>query len=277
MPLSLHHAAALPIIGSAIGQFFQPLYQAMAWILAASYALVPNYALAIALLTVLVMAVTAPLTIKSSRSARAMQRLLPELKKIQQKYKGDRVRLNQEMLALYRRHGVSPAGGFLPALLQIPVYIVLYGVIRGLAHTVDAGRVASPLYVNRATALAQSVHAHPGHLQAFGLNLSSSLFSVHPSWVAALPYAALVLGAIAIQWLQTWQMNRRAPGGGATAVPAWQRYLPVVFALVYLRLPAGVIVYVIVSAFCRMAIQWVAMRAPNENTAVTTVELWEPT
>jgi YidC/Oxa1 family membrane protein insertase len=276
VPLSPYLAAALPVMGSAIGQIFQPLYQAMAWILAAAYALVPNYGLAIALLTVLVMAVTAPLTIKSTRSARAMQRLLPELKKLQQKYTGDRVRLNQEMLALYRRHGVSPAGGFLPALLQFPVYIVLYGVIRGLAHTVDGGRVAAPLYVNRATALARSVHAHPGHLQAFGLNLSSSLFSVHPSWVAALPYAALVLGAIAVQWLQTWQMNRKTPGG-ATPAPAWQRYLPVVFALVYLRLPAGVIVYVIVSACCRMAIQWLALRVPTENTAVTTVELWEPT
>lgn len=276
MPLSPYLAVALPVMGSVIGQFFQPLYQVMAWILAASYSLVPNYALAIALLTVLVMAATAPLTIKSSRSARAMQRLLPELKKLQQKYKDDRVRLNQEMLALYRRHGVSPAGGFLPALIQIPAYVVLYGVIRGLAHTAAGGRVAAPLYVNRSTALARSLHAHPGHLQALGLNLSSSLFSVHGSWLAAFPYAALVLGAIALQWLQTWQLNRRAPGGGVTQ-PTWQRYLPLVFAFVYLRLPAGVIVYVIVSAFCRMAIQSVALRAPTENATLATVEQWEPT
>ena len=91
MPLSSYLTAALAVMGSVVGQFFQPLYQAMAWILAASYAVIPNTAVAIALLTVVVMAVTAPLTIRSARSALALQRLLPKLKKIQQKYKGDRV------------------------------------------------------------------------------------------------------------------------------------------------------------------------------------------
>ena len=108
----------LPVLGSALGRIFQPLYQAMAWMLAAFYSLVPNYAVAITLLTVAVMAVSAPLTMRVARSALAMQRLKPELKKLQQKYKGDHLRLNKATLALYRDHGVSPLGGFLPLLLQ---------------------------------------------------------------------------------------------------------------------------------------------------------------
>ena len=139
--------------------------------------------------------------------------------------------------------------------------------------------MAAPLDVNRSTALAKSLRADPGHLPAFGLNLSSSLFSVHPSGAAALPYLALVLGAIALQWLQTWQMNRRVPGR-PTNQPSWQRYLPLVFAVVYLGLPAGVIVYVIVSGLCRMAIQAIAIRSrssgPPEAATVATVEQWEP-
>ncbi len=106
MPTSSYLAVALAVLGSTLGQSLQPLYQAMAWVLAASYSLVPNYALAIASLTIIVMAVAAPLAIKSTRSALALQRLQPELKKVQQKYKGDRHRLNEAVVALHRQHGV---------------------------------------------------------------------------------------------------------------------------------------------------------------------------
>jgi YidC/Oxa1 family membrane protein insertase len=254
-------AGAFPIIGSALGQIFQPLYQAMAWILAACYAFVPNVAVAIAILTVVVMILTAPLTIRSIRSALAMQRLAPELRKLQQKYKGDRAQLNEAMSALYRHHGVSPLSGLLPAVLQIPAYVVLYGVIRGLTHTIDGGRVAAPLYVNHGTALAQSLHRHPGHLPAFGINLASSVLSSHPSWPAYLPYGALVVAAVALQWLQTSRLNHRSQTGGTAPAPTWQRYLPLVFGLVYLRLPAGLTVYIVVSGACRIAIQELALRS----------------
>ena len=114
----------------------------MAWLIAFFYRIIPNYAFAIAMLTIVVMAVTAPLTVKSTKSMAAMQRLGPELKKIQQKYKGDRERLNEEMMKLYKEHGVNPAGGCLPMVLQFPVFIILYGVIRGLTNTVTMGTVA---------------------------------------------------------------------------------------------------------------------------------------
>jgi len=215
---------------------------------------------AIALLTVVVMALSAPLTIKSTGSALAMQRLQPELKKLQQKYRGDRVRLNEAMLALYREHGVSPLGSLLPALLQIPVFVVLYGVIRGLTHTIDNGRVAAPLYLSRSTHLAQALHAHPGQMQAFGINLASSLFSPHGSFAGYLPYVVLVLAAIGVGYLQTRQMNRRTAGTSRPQGPSFQRYLPFIFGVVYLRFPAGLIVYVVVSALCRVGIQTLALR-----------------
>jgi YidC/Oxa1 family membrane protein insertase len=255
-----HLAGAVPVLGSALGRFFQPLFHAMAWIMAASYAIVPNYVVAITLLTVVVMAATAPLTIKSTRSALAMQRLQPELKKLQRKYKGDRVRLNEAMLVLYREHGVSPLGSLLPALLQIPVFVVLYGVIRGLTHTIDHGRVAAPLYVSPSTHLAQALHAHPGQMRAFGINLASSLFSPHGSFVAYLPYAALVLAAIGVGYLQTRQMNGRTASTGPSQTPSIQRFLPFVYGIVYLRFPAGLIIYVVVSAVCRIGLQVLALR-----------------
>ncbi len=133
------------MFASTIGQIFKPLYELLAGIIAFFYSIIPNFAIAIALLTVVVMIVTAPLTVKSTRSTIKMQRVAPELKKIQAKYKGDRVTLNEEMMKLYKEHGINPAGGCLPMLIQLPVFVVLYGVIRGLTSTVkEHGKLDRP-------------------------------------------------------------------------------------------------------------------------------------
>src|SRR5262245_64516981 len=78
------------------------------------------------------MVVMTPLTLKGTRSMMAMQRLQPEMKKIQDKYKDDREKLNEELLAFYRENNINPVGGCLPLFLQMPVFIVLYRVVSGL-------------------------------------------------------------------------------------------------------------------------------------------------
>ena len=82
-----------------------------------------------------------PVTVKSTKSMLAMQRLQPEMKKLQAKYKGpeNRELLNQEMMRLYKENGTSPFGACLPSLLQMPFLIVLYTLIRGLSNTVARG------------------------------------------------------------------------------------------------------------------------------------------
>lgn len=94
------------------------------------YALIPSLGLAIVLLTVAVRLLLLPLSIKQTRSMREMQRIQPEVKKIQAKHKGDRQKMNEEMMALYKEHGVNPFGGCAPLLLQFPVLIALFYVIR---------------------------------------------------------------------------------------------------------------------------------------------------
>src|SRR5437899_227663 len=94
------------------------------------YKVIPSYGVAIILLTLLVRVVLIPLTVKQIRSMAAMQKLQPELKRLQQKYKGDRQKLNEEMMKLYREHGVNPLGGCFPLLMQAPVFIALYSVLR---------------------------------------------------------------------------------------------------------------------------------------------------
>jgi YidC/Oxa1 family membrane protein insertase len=98
--------------------------------LAGFYALLPSYGLAIILLTLAVRILLLPLSIKQTRSMREMQKIQPEVKKIQAKHKGDRQKMNEEMMALYKEHGVNPFGGCAPLLLQFPVLIGLFYVIR---------------------------------------------------------------------------------------------------------------------------------------------------
>jgi YidC/Oxa1 family membrane protein insertase len=81
---------------------------------------------AIILLTITVMLLLFPLTAKSSRSMLAMQRLQPEIKKLQAKHKGDRQKLNEEMMKLYQENKVNPLGGCLPLVVQFPVFIALF-------------------------------------------------------------------------------------------------------------------------------------------------------
>jgi YidC/Oxa1 family membrane protein insertase len=94
------------------------------------YEVIPSYGLAIILLTILVRVVLIPLTVKQIRSMAAMSKLQPELKRLQQKHKNDRQKLNEEMMKLYREHGVNPLGGCFPLLMQAPVFIALYSVLR---------------------------------------------------------------------------------------------------------------------------------------------------
>jgi YidC/Oxa1 family membrane protein insertase len=256
--------ALVPVLGSTLGKIFQPIFQAMAWLIAFFYALIPNYAIAIALLTVVVMLVTAPLTVKSTKSMISMQRLSPEMKKLQQKYKGDRQKLNEEMMKLYQEHGVNPAGGCLPMFLQFPIFIVLYDVIRGLTNTakVHGHVVAAPRYIGHGTRLYKDLLHSNGKMPSFGIDLAQRVLG-HHTITAALPYAALILVAIGLQYLQMRQLNSRNPGMAQANPQAqmMQRYMPLIFAVIYINIPAGVNVYFIVSNLCRIGIQEAIFRS----------------
>ena len=95
-----------------------------------------NLGWAIILITVSFRVVTLPLSIKQTKSMIAMQKLQPQLKEIQKKYKGDREVLGQEMMKLYKENKVSPLGGCLPLLIQLPILFALFGVLHDTAKYV---------------------------------------------------------------------------------------------------------------------------------------------
>ncbi len=106
------------------------------------------WGLAIILLTIAVRILLLPLSIKQTRSQREMQRIMPEIKALQKKHKGDRQKINEATMALYKEHGVNPLGGCLPLLMQFPVLIALYYVISSPTRYmswVEGGRLESVL------------------------------------------------------------------------------------------------------------------------------------
>jgi YidC/Oxa1 family membrane protein insertase len=109
---------------------FQQLLNAMGWILARIYDFIPNWGLAIIALTVLIRVVLLPLGVKQIRSMQNMQIIQPKVKQIQQKYKGNKQKQQEEVMNLYREHGVNPFSGCWPVLLQFPILIAMYSVVR---------------------------------------------------------------------------------------------------------------------------------------------------
>ena len=110
--------------------WFAFIAKPLLWILKFFQAGVRNWGLAIILLTVFVKLITLYWTQKSMRSMKEMARLKPKITVLQAKYKDDKARLNQEMMALYKAHGVNPLSGCLPMLLQMPIWFALYSTLQ---------------------------------------------------------------------------------------------------------------------------------------------------
>ncbi|HEX2700355.1 MAG TPA: YidC/Oxa1 family membrane protein insertase [Acidimicrobiales bacterium] len=228
------------------------MFQLLGGALAFFYALIPNYAVAIALLTLSVMLLLSPLTLKSTRSMLAMQKLQPEMKALQTKYKGgDRQKLNEEMMALYKEHKVNPVAGCLPMLLQMPVFLVMYRVIRGLTH--KTGEVASPQYLNEKSDLYRALVKSGGRMKSFGIDLANSASDKHSSFGKALPFFVVVALVVLTQYVQTRQTMARNTKAASSQQQVLLKVMPGFFGLISLSIPAAVNVYFLVSALFRVS------------------------
>ncbi len=257
------------------------LFDAIANVLAYCYDLTNNFGLAIMLLTLAVMVVVTPLTLKSTRSMIAMQQLQPELRKLQAKYKDDRQKLNEEMMAFYKEHNINPLGGCLPLVVQMPVFIVLYRVLLGLAklpgYGEDMGRAAGlfarnpggggvyqgfgtfdPGYLSRDSALYQALDG-VREMNSFGLDLADSVTNRLSEGIgAALPYLILVALIGLTAWYQQKQIQARNTGNQAAVNPQQQmlmKVMPFFLPVISLTLPAGIVLYFLVSNSYRIAQQ----------------------
>jgi YidC/Oxa1 family membrane protein insertase len=119
-----------------LANVLQPLIGVEQWTLKALHAIGLGWGLAIVGLTLLVRVCTLPLVVRQFRSQRELRKHMPQMKELQKRHKGDKERLQREMQAYYREHGINPLAAFAPLLIQIPVFISLYYLMR---HDVKNG------------------------------------------------------------------------------------------------------------------------------------------
>ena len=261
--------AASTGIVKAVGDFFHPVFTSFGWLLAQLYQIIPNYGVAIALLTIIIMGVLTPLTVKSTRSMMAMQALQPELKKLQQKYKGPehRAQMNEEMMRLYKEHGTNPLSSCFPVLAQAPFLFILYSVIRGLS-ALDPLKQAAPKYIPDTSRMYQDLIASKGKIDVFGMDMALKPLDHHATLFAAIPFFVMVALAVGLQYFQMAQINNRNKKSGQEMPSSQQRIqklMPILFAYFYFIIPAAVVLYMVVSTMIRIATQDIMFRLGVSN------------
>jgi YidC/Oxa1 family membrane protein insertase len=242
---------------------FNALSDLIGWVLAFFYSFIPNLGICIILLTCTVMLVLFPLTAKQARSMIAMQRVQPEIKKIQQKYKDDRQKQNEEVMRFYQENKINPLSGCLPLIMQMPVFFALYSLLRHTAkHIPTTGRFDDLFHAICGNVDTLKACTNPQGLHFLGMDLSvapAKASSVTSGFIGTLPYFIMVALVIATGWYQAHQtMQRQAKSGSSpmnTQAQIIGRVMPVAFGVISLNFASGLVVYFITSNLWRIGQQ----------------------
>jgi YidC/Oxa1 family membrane protein insertase len=206
------------------------------------------------------MLVLFPLTAKQARSMIQMQKVQPEIKRLQAKYKNDKQKQNEEILKFYQENKINPLGGCLPLVMQFPVFIALFHVLRSVHTNVPKNGKFNRLYLDICGSTT-SACKKPVGLRFLGMDLSKSLWNVRTdSIVSVLPYVVSILLIIASGWYQARQtMARQQNTPNSSPVNSQMQFMtkvfPVVFGLLSLRFASGLIVYWVTSNLWRIGQQ----------------------
>jgi YidC/Oxa1 family membrane protein insertase len=184
------------------------------------YGFVHNYGVSIIILTVLIKIIFWPLSHKSYKSMKEMQKLQPLMAKIREKYKDDREQMQRELMGLYKTYKVNPMGGCLPILIQIPVFFALYRI---LANSIELRQAPFMLWITDLSA--------PDRL----LNFSFSIPFMSPPY--GIPVLTLLMGA------SMFIQQKMSPAPGDPAQAKVMMYLPIIFIVMFINLPSGLVLY----------------------------------
>jgi YidC/Oxa1 family membrane protein insertase len=248
-----------------------PLYRVIGWLLALFYIPTHNLGISVILLTIVIMLVQFPLTAKQARSMIQMQRVQPEIKKIQQKYKDDKQKQNEELLKFYQENKINPLAGCLPMIITIPIGIAVFrtfshGVQKHLPQTGKMGTlyhdICGPLNTtNCGKYLSKHASDPPSTLHFLGmsLNLTARQAQGFGGFSQAWPYYVLIALVALTGWYQVKQTQARQLQTSNTPVNAQMqavtKIFPVFFAFICLGLNAGATLYFVVSNVWRIGQQ----------------------
>lgn len=256
-----------------------PLKVAEAWVMVTIHKLLvaigmsdgpgPAWVLSIVGLTIAVRVLIMPLFVKQIRSSRGMQAMQPELRALQNKYKGKKdpasqERMREEMMALYRKHGTNPLSSCLPMLIQIPIFFALFRVLARLQEVANSAGSAHPVKIGPLTpALAADVQAS----SLFGAPLSSSFMNGGSATVKIVTMVLIVL-MTATQFYTMHQLTMKNMPKSVTESdnPAMRTQrmmmygMPLIFFITGPQFQVGVLIYWLVSNVWTMGQQWWTIR-----------------
>jgi YidC/Oxa1 family membrane protein insertase len=256
---------------------WQGLLAGLGWFVAQVYSVIPNYGVTIIILTLVIRLILLPLGIKQVRSMQQMQAIQPKLKQLQQKYKGNKQKIQEEQMKLYREMGVNPFGGCWPMLLQMPILIAMYSVVRFPQHPphLPAGseiRTQIELQVPPTTNPANVPKtARPVTGTGFlGMNLlCNALESGQPQAILAdkqkvgaktvdlkypvncgtgvpsrIPYYILAVFMFGTTYYSQRQMQQASPPGASSQQQqAMLKFMPLMFGVFGFIMPVGLVLY----------------------------------
>ncbi len=194
------------------------------WLMNWLYGFIPNYGIAIIILTLITKVILWPLGTKSYRSMNDMKRLQPLMAEIREKHKNDRPRMNQEIMLLYRTYKVNPVGGCLPMVFQIPVFFALY---RMLYSAIELRHAPFFGWITDLSA--------PDRLFNFGFTIPF----MEPPY--GIPVLTIVMGAT--MFLQ----QKMSPAPGDPAQAKMMMFMPIVFTFIFINFSSGLVLYWLVN------------------------------
>jgi YidC/Oxa1 family membrane protein insertase len=216
------------------------------------YDLIPSLGLAIILLTVAVNIVLFPLTLKQTRSTRAFQTIQPEIKRIQKELKSEPEQMQKELMRVQREAGATPGGCLLPMIIQFPIWIALFRVLREIANVATGAADTTALLPSQSKLLA-AVQAGNTHFLGMDLGRLMKDGLTGTTVVAAIPYAMLIIIMVASQYYQQWHATKgtNAPTSEMTPQQRQQqqtqqvltRIMPLFIGFISLNFPAGLAIY----------------------------------
>ena len=253
---------------------FTALVNGLGWILSFFYDIIPTYGIAIILLTLLVSFLLFPLTLKQTRSMKAMQEIQPEVKRIQKEYKDNREEMQKQVMALYQERGVNPAAGCLPLLLQMPIWFALFQVLRVAPEMVDGvatGNLTGTA-ISETSNLGQALLADNIDFMGMHLLETPGQAFAGSGLPDAVPYIILVLIVIVAGYYQTRQTTKRAAASGQmqtqpAGMQTAMKIMPIMFGVFSWNFPAGLVLYFATSNLFRIGQQAVIFGLDDKHAA----------
>lgn len=217
---------------------FTPLSKALLKILKAFYDIVPNYGVAIIMLTFAVKALLFPLTRKSQMSLYRMQQLQPHLEQLKEKHKKDKHKMAQEQMELFKKHGVNPMSGCLPMILQLPIF---YALFRTLQLSFEMRQAPFILWINDLSQ-PDRMYIMPFVLPFLGNSIN------------ALPIIMTIASVFQMRLMP------KSTDPKAEQQQKLMRMMPILFAFILYHMPSGLVLYWTVSTILSVGEQLLIKR-----------------